>query len=1820
MDALGYDEGIGHQGHGHTGVPHPHPNSHPPSHLEENHPGHQYPLNMHPWNGYSEYAHRLTAHHAPAASSGWPQHYLHQQPQPQSFQPASPPVAADFAPPIASADAPQLPHRQCSSPERPHGIYKQHRLRRIHEPCVDHLWEMSQSSQSQPPRSEDGNKFRDGADDGSGGRGGGGSCDGGGEPVERARMEEIKAAARRAAGYTLLPPTSPLMTSVVAKQRPEAVATAGFGDVPEAAPLGSAQAAGRVAPSTPPSASASAVNGSTTAAFAISGTPPPLSGMRPRRHPAATRTTAAAVKASGQRGGYRTVSVAATEEVAEAEPPPHPVKLEEEEEPFPLPVPFDLGGEEEKEGGEEDMAAVDYGFHTTDHWSQVPAMAPPVVSPTSPVVSPTLPAPPPDPKPDPLDTAQSERGEGSAADRGLVGNKDCSVVNEAFHVWAHSLVGKDWEIYWDDEGEEEDGDESESGRSVAKEKACKGGGGKDDEKKDKDDRGADAKGGEEEVSDWYDATVLSYRPKSDPDAPFRIRFAGDDDTVYDMPLRRNVVRPSARAWCRRSVAILDLDHVVTGRKGKGRKSAAETLREDITELEVALPPGTADVGDAGKFGDAIAAAEGACICGCGEGALLDRRKIVALRLVVAQQLELRSKLTKISIDDVEEEAGSSTDDPQPTEEYVNYLLSKLKLVLEASRWYESSSDVWAHTLDDRATNEPYATVSLESIQKCVSHGVSHLLNLLGIDTTVKAMEREQRELEAMSIKQQVPHVTQVTHTRRGRRKTAGRHRWREDMTGDGTEPNIKEEAEEDLKHQAEASRPTSPNFTAVGKLESRCESCERWYVRIMSAFLSRIVKEVWDHVNAWIRKVHDMTSSSNSSIETNANGNERKEYFSIKEVMSCAAARDIDPVLKHVDLEELSSALRCKLDGIAKFEAETWRAIGRCTDYPSSSGPVSKKDDDLIEKLIELKEAAEYANAHVRNMDLLGQHSISELEYSSLTRKVINDAIVVRRWVMELWWAEKHRERISFLQTVIVRAPTLPHLPRVPIPGSNEPSTSPSDAVNGLMTRLPELSKAAYSFGHMVNSYEQAIRDGQDADVSADLTLAVSLRSLEGVKQELEQLQQIPAVSVAEEMLAVRADLLRWICRASEVTSKKSASETHPPYDVVNSLEADLDSILMGTSESRLKLVAKLTANTDVDSKVRTFADTDVAAFCGDAAKAIKELHAEVAAWKGRCDTVLASLKAYGNVTAALSADDGGKDCDSTVNTTPKGVAMVELKRVSDLIAEHNEGLSVSVDKEYRTLKAVSDDAALWIDRVECIITDTSPLTDLEGCLAGLMEARESRPKGLIMEPARHVVDIWIDTLDWYTRVVNTYSKINDASYEKETGVGDIHQMIDQTAHPLILEGHEIICHSSLIKKLGFILEFKSAFVSNLKSSHRNTRILPVDKLKSHRLGNVILERILDMDTDKSNGSPIVCCYLFSWRIITFQFLKKVKGETNLLDKHDEVCVTHHDAQALYDCGNSIIQMLNKESSIANVIKDKEGKELLGLLNEAKGVEEEAADLISGCKEAVRDGLHRQDDVRHHLSRLKEIQSDFKLRGSSGSRKGLKFNEEIEETIDRKIKDLFWLVRTFSYPILHGEEQGTKASQLKSLSPSSACGKEKGKKVLPSVVASPACNEMKEVLCKTGAVPWDILVSLYERCPLSFDKSGNACGDVIEADIIRVCLRVRELYLSAVEWQEEVTQMIPVSIRGRKRRARNPEHHTDKGGSVQPVGQLSSVASGSDKLCDTDIQQLEKLAKNPILDKVSSGACLMIVFSNHYRCLRNGFLSEIVTYFSYLYR
>ena len=1139
--------------------------------------------------------------------------------------------------------------------------------------------------------------------------------------------------------------------------------------------------------------------------------------------------------------------------------------------------------------------------------------------------------------------------------------------------WAQSLVGRDWEIYWSEGGDGDDASIEDAPSDVRVQTPIpigepstvqlneeNGGAGSNltngTEKSASDDTD-DGETSEEGsiIDDWYAGHVKSMSVQDDNKFSFAVCFVGED-IVYDMVLDKTKVRPSARGWIKRSKALLS----ISSRQGENWEEElpldTRTLDDESQIAEIQRNSYIE------TFHDTMISPDGASQ----NPTQADLQCICRIRCLAQTQIYLRTRLAKI-----ENHHGSTTvvdGEPNPTETYVDSLVNCLRDLERACTWFcrcwkllEALFPAEVHGV--LAKNLTFETI----IEECLQAGRVALVSVASVDASPAASKRRQQ-------------------TSPGIRRTKRRRK----MLRFGNNPASFLETFDEVDFLS-----TSSVDQFVEALQS---GDERLYLLPFGKMLQTLSHSIVDVVLSWRQRADILLNGSNNPVnEPISNGEEsddesekdgdsdrasteemsadNEEHFvSVGDIESCLECIKNDLVLSRLDLSETHSKLVEKLTVIEEFETNARGVLSRLTE---KSEATKKEDDNILKALDGFSKQALSSDGVMFNVDPLGKFS------PPLTRDLLSDSIAFRRSMLDLGHAEHVRERLSFVEDLASRISSLPEVPSFGV-GESE--------LTGLRKRIQKLSTQYKDLLFKCDQYDSEV-------VSRPVGIGVkgSLISSAGAANALTELSKIPVVSIAEEKIAVRLDVITWKDIAGRTFQ---TDESRPQLSDLIELQQKLQLILVGKSQTRARLLKDVEENEAVDKAVRIFAADDVQHICGQLSKTVQTLHTKTSRWIDRAESVISSLRMHGNFAAGDQI---------YVQKLP---AMVDLRRIRDLLDEHND-LEVDIPRLPQILENVQQNATKWAASLTTSIVEASnsfPMTR-----AFINEQRESRPKGLIMDPTRHTVDLLLDLLNWHQRVKEVLVFLADsaqASQQESPGSEDVDNYtctVTEILYPLLLEGAEVVvaCGESHYSEDKMI--FSSArcveVLEKLYNMKRTSRYLSREKLDTSPLGSAILDRMKSVENDLEEGAPMFVMLWFQWLVFVSDFVEGTRNEVDADPNSDFSLVAaqrlkSEEPLAEYDIPSQVRTLLTSKTSDLRKFDE--------LMRDAEQAENGMRALLTSSKDFLRGSLENEACVREHFDNLKAMQLDFKRRLAGES--GLILNPLIEPQLDAHIKIFGWLV------------------------------------------------------------------------------------------------------------------------------------------------------------------------------------------------------------------
>ena len=507
----------------------------------------------------------------------------------------------------------------------------------------------------------------------------------------------------------------------------------------------------------------------------------------------------------------------------------------------------------------------------------------------------------------------------------------------------------------------------------------------------------DEKRGQDDAVDWYDARILQYiAPDNDhANGQFEVHFLGDlESTTYTMELGPRIVRASARAWAKRTLKLLYCQVDLWNESDDGQRN-----------IEGTLPPSTELPADAEPIREMHAGDLGNHVESC--------TKLSEYRRLLREQHFLATKISAASDDDSED--GDEEDDSANSEDdengpglavnscFVAHLTNALKETEKAVDFILKSStsstagnlplELYAKVSRVMKTSESEQPTSFdkENLRVFLVNSSQYLYNLLRHEPTREMAVRQHYESSKGRKKRRVFAPTAV-------------------MMDTTSFQTLSSNALVSTKALSKLLTPLLGNKSNLQRTrESVRDNQEPAVTSRMVDVVSKLY-HLWVSITDWVDKAEDMVNATS------------KRMYTFEEVEGMSQSLVTAPLVLF-DMSSLSSKLTSKLSRARFFEMEAWSAVKSSTQVLVLGGARAGGDDDCLVALSRLKIEAT-SGQHMKNLDPLSRctSSSSGTVSSSLTRAVINDAIITRQWILDLNQAKSHRERITFVQ---VRKSTL---------------------------------------------------------------------------------------------------------------------------------------------------------------------------------------------------------------------------------------------------------------------------------------------------------------------------------------------------------------------------------------------------------------------------------------------------------------------------------------------------------------------------------------------------------------------------------------------------------------------------------------------------------------------------------------------------------------------------------------------------------------------------------------------------------------------------
>eukprot|EP00970_Alexandrium_tamarense_P010933 scaffold2281_cov215-Alexandrium_tamarense.AAC.5 len=606
------------------------------------------------------------------------------------------------------------------------------------------------------------------------------------------------------------------------------------------------------------------------------------------------------------------------------------------------------------------------------------------------------------------------------------------------------------------------------------------------------------------------------------------------------------------------------------------------------------------------------------------------------------------------------------------------------------------------------------------------------------------------------------------------------------------------------------------------------------------------------------------------------------------------------------------------------------------------------------------------------------------------------------------------------------------------------------------------------------------------------------------VLSSLAELTRLPMLSVVEEKLCIRNELIDWNNEALGAISTATTT-SKVPFERVEALYNQLLSIVGAKSERRMSMCRHLRPNKSVDSDVQLFAGEDERLICTASSSWIREQYRIGYEWKQQYDAVISALQSKGFFSDGVPPSEAGVDAPQ-----------VEFERIAHLLGQHSGvQMASSFPNEYAHLDNVRSNAMRWSSRVDDIIQSEYSLQERCNRLKGVCQ---SRPKGMSMNPTDDAINLWIRVYSWPVRLEQTVRLFTNAmmNWEKnepchpQSRDGESNQMMKSAKEflaPLMVEGQIFLTTNGGNPPL-IMAEIRDEALLSIYENQSDIKVISASEVLGTGIhGKSVLDRIRDMEADRRSGSPLLLTQTLFWRLMASCFVRRMQRLETSDSTDDSVW-----KQVSLDYAKILLSYCPSNNSSDTTVVDCEGarSHLENMIRDAEQLQSRATAILSHTSDLLQTNCYsHKRELVSCIDGLKSIQDDFKSRpkGTAKSSQLLLKSSRIETAVAIQVKGVVWLMNAFSFPILFN------ASPVGALQTSNP------------------------------RLPLQSLLDLQERIPFT-------TGDGVDPEIVRVGLLVNDLFQRAKLWQASVASFTPRS---------NNDTTTIQPPSVTPVVDLCTL-------------------------------------------------------------
>ena len=371
------------------------------------------------------------------------------------------------------------------------------------------------------------------------------------------------------------------------------------------------------------------------------------------------------------------------------------------------------------------------------------------------------------------------------------------------------------------------------------------------------------------------------------------------------------------------------------------------------------------------------------------------------------------------------------------------------------------------------------------------------------------------------------------------------------------------------------------------------------------------------------------------------------------------------------------------------------------------------------------------------------------------------------------------------------------------------------------------------------------------------------------------------------------------------------------------------------------------------------------------------------------------------------------------------------LQRINEVWEQYNDEHFASSFSQFERLTGVRNKIYHWSSTFdEALTSDTLSLQERCNRLASL---KNSRPKGISVEPTQQTLDLWLRVFSWPLSVHEKIKLMSEqfaswnlknhhlpsvASEAKDTV---LISLLGKNVGPLLIEGSQTLL---LLGDLPpNISSLRDEAISSICSSSYNSSPVKMNVLcQSTCHAKAGLRHIFNIEIDEAVRSSLITLRVLFWKVMVKNFIRHI----NSAQSH-----TNSDLYALLDINNAkaLLSLCPRNSSCEiDIIEEKADEVCLQAhIREADDLLQRSHAILIHASDLLREkSFMRKSELEHCVEALTSLQFSFKTNSSATL---MLRSSLIEEQLSDRVLTLRWMLNTMAYPILwDGDHQDENAS------------------------------------------------------------------------------------------------------------------------------------------------------------------------------------------------